>query len=790
MEQIGEGGMGLVFVAEQQQPVRRKVALKVIKPGMDTRQVIARFEAERQALALMDHPNIAKVLDGGETDSGRPYFVMELVKGVPITEYCDQNQVTVRDRLELFLHVCRAVQHAHQKGIIHRDIKPSNVLIMSQDGTPLVKVIDFGVARQQLTEKTIYTQFTQLVGTPLYMSPEQAGQSGMDVDTRTDIYSLGVLLYELLTGSTPFDKDRLKEADYDEIRRIIREEEPPKPSTRVSTLGQAASTVATQRQSDPNQLGRMIRGELDWIVMKCLEKDRNRRYDTASALAADLQRYLHDEPVLACPPSAWYRLRKFARRKKGPVLAAALVLLALVGGIAGTSWQAVQAMLAERQAKDSQVAAEKQQRLAEKNAAEAAAQRRQAEAHLERAREITGAYSALAQVLQNSGQAREAAKAYGQILAFWEKLAADFPDKGDYQDQLAKHYWRFANLLRDSGQLPQAAKTYLRSAAAYEKVVASRPLGFGPSFGDVICFGSVCIELGDVLRTIGRSQEADEAYRRPLAIWQANPRGPWRYYMAQLHTSLGMLRADSGRAKEAEKEYRYALSLLAEQDRQFIGRTLYLEEWARSNYALGNLLWGTCRFPQARQSYRLALACGECALSAPSGDWDKQADAAGAKGTGRFLTIGGLGDWNHQAWRLATCPDPQLRNPGRAVELAQKSVARWPQRRGCWDTLGTAHYGTRDWKAAISALEKGNQLRAGGDSFSWFFLAMAHAQSGKKEKARKWYDQAVGWMDRNQPKSDELRRFRAEAATLLGIPDPPPKEDAVEPEEKRPQSKK
>src|SRR5579884_3124834 len=319
MEQIGEGGMGLVFVAEQQQPVRRKVALKVIKPGMDTRQVVARFEAERQALALMDHPNIAKVLDGGTTGSGRPYFVMELVKGVPITEYCDQNQVPIRQRLELFVSVCQAVQHAHQKGIIHRDLKPSNVLVVSHDGMPVVKVIDFGVAKaigQQLTDKTIYTQFSQLIGTPLYMSPEQAGQSGLDVDTRSDIYSLGVLLYELLTGTTPFDKERLRAADYDEMRRILREEEPARPSTRVSTLGEAATAVCASRQSDPRRLSRLLCGELDWVVMECLEKDRNRRYESASALAADVQRYLRDEPVLACPPSAAYRFRKFARRNR------------------------------------------------------------------------------------------------------------------------------------------------------------------------------------------------------------------------------------------------------------------------------------------------------------------------------------------------------------------------------------------------------------------------------------------------------------------------------------------
>jgi len=277
LEQIGEGGFGIVFMAEQQELIHRKVALKILKAGMDTKQVTARFEAERQALALMDHPNIAKVLDAGQTGSGRPYFVMDLVKGPPITECCDEAKLPIRERLELFLSVCQAVQHAHQKGIIHRDLKPSNIMVTLHDGMPLVKVIDFGIAKalgQQLTDKTLYTGFAQMIGTPLYMSPEQA-LNNADVDTRSDIYSLGVLLYELLTGTTPFVKERFKEASYDEIRRIIREEEPPKPSTRISTLGQAATTLSSQRQSDPRRLSQLLRGELDWIVMKALEKDRN-----------------------------------------------------------------------------------------------------------------------------------------------------------------------------------------------------------------------------------------------------------------------------------------------------------------------------------------------------------------------------------------------------------------------------------------------------------------------------------------------------------------------------------
>jgi WD40 repeat protein/serine/threonine protein kinase len=352
LEQLGEGGMGLVFVAEQTQPVRRQVALKVIKPGMDTRQVVARFEAERQALALMDHPHIAKVHDGGETAGGRPYFVMELVRGVPITQFCDDNRLTPRERLGLFVSVCQAVQHAHTKGVIHRDLKPSNVLVTSHDGTPVVKVIDFGVAKavgQQLTDKTVDTQFTQLVGTPLYMSPEQAGLGGLDIDTRTDVYALGVLLYELLTGTTPFDKERLAKAGYDEIRRIIREEEPARPSSRASTLGQAAVTASVNRRTDSKRLSRQVRGELDWIVMKALEKDRDRRYETASAFAADVQRYLHDEPVQAGPPSAAYRLWKFVKRHRGPALAAAVVVLTLVAGIMGTTLGLVEARVnAER----------------------------------------------------------------------------------------------------------------------------------------------------------------------------------------------------------------------------------------------------------------------------------------------------------------------------------------------------------------------------------------------------------------------------------------------------------
>ena len=355
LQQIGEGGCGVVYMAEQEEPVRRRVALKVIKLGMDTRQVIARFEAERQALAMMDHPNIAKVLDAGATDAGRPYFVMELVRGIKITDYCDQQRLSTRQRLELFVQVCQAVQHAHQKGIIHRDLKPSNILVTEQDGKAVPKVIDFGIAKATtsapLTDKTLFTAFDQFIGTPAYMSPEQAGLGGLDIDTRSDVYSLGVLLYELLTGSQPFDSAALRRSAIDEILRIIREQEPPRPSASLTTLTEQELTLVAQRhQSEPAKFSNLLRGDLDWIVMKTLEKDRKRRYETANGLAVDIQRHLKNEPVVARPPSALYRFQKLVRRHKLVFAAASAVLATLVVGLSFSTWSFFREQQAHRHA--------------------------------------------------------------------------------------------------------------------------------------------------------------------------------------------------------------------------------------------------------------------------------------------------------------------------------------------------------------------------------------------------------------------------------------------------------
>ena len=431
LQQIGEGGMGVVYMAEQEEPVRRKVALKIIKPGMDSKQVVARFEAERQALALMDHTNIARVFDAGTTESGRPYFVMELVHGVPITNYCDSNQLTPRERLELFVPVCQAIQHAHQKGIIHRDIKPSNVLVTMYDDRPVPKVIDFGVAKateQRLTERTLFTQYGVLVGTFEYMSPEQAEMNAFGVDTRSDIYALGVLLYELLTGSTPIERVRLREVALGELIRLIKEEEPPRPSVRLSSSGDLPK-IAALRKTEPARLSKAVRGEVDWIVMKCLEKDRTRRYETANALARDVEHHLRDEAVEACPPSVGYRLRKFTRKHRTPMaIAACFAFLLLVGAVASI-WQAARVEMQRRAAME----AHQQAEMARRDAVE-----RQDEAETARRSLRRSLYASDMQLAEEAWES-------GDILRLHALLDGQKPGAGE--DDLRGFEWHYLRRL-------------------------------------------------------------------------------------------------------------------------------------------------------------------------------------------------------------------------------------------------------------------------------------------------------------------------------------------------------
>jgi eukaryotic-like serine/threonine-protein kinase len=507
---IGEGGMGTVYLAQQSQPVRRLVALKVIKAGMDTAQVIARFEAERQALAMMDHPNIAKVFDAGTTDQGRPYFVMELVKGVPITKYCDDHHLTPKERLELFVPVCQAVQHAHQKGIIHRDLKPTNVLVAPYDGRPVPKVIDFGVAKaagQPLTEKTLVTGLGAVVGTLEYMSPEQAELNNLDVDTRSDIYSLGVLLYELLTGSTPLSGGRLKRAALLEALRLVREEDPPKPSTRLSTT-EGLPSIAANRGLEPKKLSGVVRGELDWIAMKALEKDRTRRYETANGLAMDIQRYLADEPVQACPPSSRYRLKKFVRRNKGPVLAASLVLLALFAGVAVSAWQAIRATAAEQIAKENEANA--------RTAAEAEKRARQAEADERgRAEDSDADTKAFADFLAHHILAATRPEGLmggvGVNVTMAEALAKAEPDLDEVfrgrprAEALARH--EIGETWRNLGRYPEALR-HLRRALELRRQV------LGPDADDTL---NTMNSLGIAYREVGALDQAVLLHKEVLA---------------------------------------------------------------------------------------------------------------------------------------------------------------------------------------------------------------------------------------------------------------------------------
>ena len=546
LQLIGEGGFGSVFMAEQESPVVRRVALKIIKLGMDTKQVIARFEAERQALAMMDHPNIARVLDAGATDAGRPYFVMELVKGIPITEFCNQSHLPARKRLELFIQVCQAVQHAHQKGIIHRDLKPGNVLVTLHDGTPVPKVIDFGIAKatsQRLTEHTLFTEFRLFIGTPQYMPPEQADISGLDVDTRADIYSLGVLLYELLTDTTPFDPKQLRDSAYTEVQRIIREVEPPKPSTRLSTMGAGLQALAARMGTEPRKLNQLIAGELDWIVMKCLEKDRSQRYETANGLAQDVQRYLDDEPVEASPPSATYRLRKLARKHRGRTAAAGAVLLTLLAGSIGTSLGllnarhnlAVARLAEERLRNEKEIATESARRAVQAEQKEAT-ERRQADAVAERLESIFHHLDPYAQEKGGPDLRTQLISELNEIATNLDQDGAiGVPVRARLRDSLGLTQLRLGQI-SDAVVLLQAAVNEERTSTAMDEARK---------------FLTLC-HLGLAYHMAGRTAEAIQLLER-VRNWQVGHLGPDNADTLETMDNLASAYRETGRDAESLK---------------------------------------------------------------------------------------------------------------------------------------------------------------------------------------------------------------------------------------------
>jgi serine/threonine protein kinase/tetratricopeptide (TPR) repeat protein len=573
LERIGEGGCGVVYMAQQEEPVRRRVALKIIKLGMDTRSVIARFEAERQALALMDHPNIAKVHDAGATETGRPYFVMELVRGVKITEYCDEKNLSTVQRLDLFVKVCQAVQHAHQKGIIHRDIKPTNTLVTVNDGVAVPKIIDFGIAKattdQRLTDKTVFTAFEQFIGTPAYMSPEQAELTSVDIDTRSDIYSLGVLLYELLTGKTPFDSKELLQAGLDEMRRTIRDKEPPTPSTRVSTMhGDELTTTAKRRGLEPPKLINQLRGDLDWIVMKCLEKDRARRYETANGLAMDIQRHLTNEPVLASPPSAFYRLQKLVRRNQVLYAAAGAVLLALVLGLGLSTFLFMKERAGRRE----------QARLRQRSESEAAKSQQVAQF----LKDMLAGVGPSVALGRDTTMLREILEKTAERVS---KELTNQPEVAlDLRETIAKTYWDLG-LYKEMENIALGSVNLARASFGEESLAVVNELAL----------------LGNAQWGLTHFNQAEATEREALRL-RHRIGGKDDLELAEALNSLGLVLEAQDKLREAEPFYREALALL----RKLRGNEH--PDVATSLYNLGNLLASEGKLDEAVATQREALA--------------------------------------------------------------------------------------------------------------------------------------------------------------------------------------
>jgi tetratricopeptide (TPR) repeat protein len=657
LEAIGEGGMGTVWKAQQTEPVKRLVAVKLIKAGLGFKAVLARFEAERQALALMDHPNIAKVLDAGAAPDGRPFFVMELVKGVPITRYCDEHRLTPKQRLELFVPVCQAVQHAHQKGIIHRDLKPSNVMVCLYDGQPVPKVIDFGVAKAagpKLTEKTLFTEVGSVVGTLEYMSPEQAEVNQLDIDTRSDIYSLGVLLYELLTGTTPLERKRFKEAAFLEVLRLIREEESPRPSTRLSTAEGLAS-IAANRGLEPKKLSGLVRGELDWIVMKALDKDRNRRYETASAFAADVERYLHDEPVRACPPSALYWFGKFARRNRMALTAASAICVAVVvtvvvlavnnAVIARQKQEKEQALEQKEEAlkKARQEEMEKDKALKQKEKAldQARLEKERADQNLDKADEAVEHY--LFRIAEDprlkSADLHALRKALlGNAIPYYEAFIQQQQKDAKLQAKQGMAYYALAYLRTEMGEREQAMADYERAEAIFAHLAADLPAR--PRHRQLL--GYCHNALGNELKGLGKLTEAEAAYGKALTVQERLvgefPDSPYyRLELAGTHSNLGLLFNKRGDPVQAQAHLALALALRKKLAEEFPKLPQCRQDLARSHVHLGQLLLALDKRDDTAAHYRQALDLQEELTREFPGISDYRDDLAGT-----HLNLGGL----------------------------------------------------------------------------------------------------------------------------------------------------
>ena len=782
LQPIGEGGMGVVYLAEQQQPIQRQVALKVIKPGMDTKAVIGRFDAERQSLALMDHPNIAKILDAGTTESGRPYFVMDYVRGIPVTEYCDQNELTTRERLGIFIDICQGVQHAHQKGIIHRDLKPGNVLVTQQDGKPVPKIIDFGVAKateQRLAEKTLFTEQRQLVGTPEYMSPEQATFCDADVDTRSDLYSLGVLLYELLVGATPFDAQALRSHGYDELCRVIREVNAPTPSQRLSTLGESVGEISKRRQVEPAALRKLLRGDLDWIAMKCLEKDRTRRYETVHGLARDIERHLGDEPVLARPPSAAYRLKKYVRKHRVLIAATATVLGALAIGFGRAEYQRWIATAQRDRAEENLRLARKLVDDVIRPATEQMAdlpftrdtQRevlKQARDFYERAlvqveddpeprRQLAWIYQKLGHIGWSSSS-RDGEPALRRSIAILERLAEEFPN--DPEDRLARvwsHYWlafcihwdlRFAEEIpeiRASIALAEGLVAQFPTNDEYREALACAEAELGGALAaagqldeaEKHCLAALAAggrlsawarvrtrnDLSFVLMSLGRFDEAQQVLQDAHEIAEremapdASPGhkdfGKNIKRLAFCHHLLGVHLFYTARLKEAERHVREAIDSFQRLSGVYpvnVHVPLHQGQW---HHDLAEILTAMGRLEEAEEARRQSLTAYESAVTAATAIFP-QGKALAHYRLAELLHATGRTDEARQQldqaqaimedlarlrpkepdchWQLicllANCPDEALRDPPRAVALAQRVLPpsaghywrylRWP----------------------------------------------------------------------------------------------------------------